>query len=78
MWCNGPKIGDVIIRREPGNPGDHYSVREFPGVAQVSYGSLPVALEVAARLAGESARGVWCKEDGRYARVEFGVVGDRT
>ena len=68
--CRAPKAGDIIIRREASNPHDHHSVREFPGVAQVSYVSFEIALTVATRFARHARSDVWHEEGGRFTLIE--------
>lgn len=70
MEPHAPKAGDIIVSREAGNPHDHYAVREFPGLAQVSYRSFEVALDVATRFARAAGGDAWHEEDGRFTRIE--------
>jgi hypothetical protein len=67
--------GDVIIRREATNPHVRYSVREFPGVAQVSYTSFEVALDVVTRFARSAAVTVWYEQEGQLGLIESRTVG---
>jgi len=66
----GPKAGDFIIKREASISRDHYSLREFPSVAQVSYDSLEIALDIATRLARSAGTDVWHEEDGHFGLIE--------
>jgi hypothetical protein len=65
-----PKAGDIIVTRDAGNPHDHYAVREFPGVAQVSYRSFEIALDVATRFARAAGSNAWHEENGRFTLIE--------
>lgn len=65
-----PPAGDIVIRREAGNPGNHYSVREYPGLAQVTYASLEIALEIARRFARTTGTHVWLETDGQFSLLE--------
>jgi len=65
-----PKPGDIVIRREPDYPPLHYSVRDFPRLAQVSYASFEMALDVATRLARLAGTSVWYEQEGRYGLIE--------
>jgi hypothetical protein len=67
---HAPKPGDIIVRREAGNPHEHYSVREFPGLAQVTYRSFQTALDVAARFARSAGTNVWHEEGDRFGLIE--------
>jgi len=67
---HAPKSGDIILRREAGNPHAHYAVREFPGLAQVSYRSFEMALDVATRFARAAGTDAWHEEDGRFTLIE--------
>lgn len=70
MQSHAPRAGDIIIRRESGNPHDHYSVREFPGVAQVCYVSFEIALNVATRFGQSVGTSVWHEDYGRFSLIE--------
>ena len=70
MEHHAPKPGDIILRREAGNPHADYAVREFPGCAQVSYRSFEMALGVATRFARQIGADVWHEEDGKFTLVE--------
>ena len=65
-----PKAGDIIVTREAANRHDHYAVREFPGVAQVSYRSFEIALDVATRFARAAGSNAWHEENGRFTLIE--------
>jgi hypothetical protein len=65
-----PKAGDIIVTREAANPHDHYAVREFPRVAQVSYRSFEIALDVATRFARAAGSNAWHEENGRFTLIE--------
>jgi hypothetical protein len=65
-----PRAGDIVIRREASNPRAHYSVRAFPGVAQVSYPSFEIALTVSTRFARHAGGDVWHEEEGRFTLIE--------
>jgi hypothetical protein len=67
--CHAPRVGDIIIRPE-GNPHNHYSVREFPGLAQVSYGSFQLAFDIAIRFARSVGTNVLYEEEGRFDLLE--------
>jgi hypothetical protein len=67
--CHAPSAGDIIIRPE-GKPHNHYSVREFPGLAQVSCGSFQLALDVAARFARSAGTNVLYEEEGQFGLLE--------
>ena len=69
MECHAPRAGDITIRPE-GNPHNHYSVREFPGFAQVSYGSFQLALDVATRFARSAGTNVLYEEEGQFGLLE--------
>jgi hypothetical protein len=71
---HAPKPGDIILRREVGNPHAHYAVREFPGLAQVSYRSFEMALGVATRFARQIGADVWHEQDGVFTLVESRVA----
>jgi hypothetical protein len=71
-----PKKGDIVLKREAGHSGNHYTVREFPGVAQVSYRSFEIALDIATRY-GRSARvDVWHEEHGHFTLIESRAAAD--
>ena len=67
---HAPEAGDIIVRREASNPRDRYSLREFPGVAQVCYVSFETALTIATRFARHAGTDVWHEECGRFTLVE--------
>jgi len=67
-------MGDIVITREAGIHGDHYSVRTYSGTAQVSYRSFEMALDVSTRFARAAGVCVWHKENGRFALIESRVV----
>jgi hypothetical protein len=69
-----PNAGDIVIRRETGNPREHYSIREHPGVAQVSYASLETALAVAKGFAQKTRTQVWFEQDGQLTLAESGTA----
>jgi hypothetical protein len=69
-----PKVGDIVIRREASNPYDHFSVREFPGAAQVSYVAFDIALNIATRFARHAGSDVWHEDDGRFTLIESRVA----
>ena len=71
-----PKKGDIVVKREVGDGGHHYAVRQFPGDAQVLYTSFEIALDVATRY-GRSARvDVWYEEDGHFTLIESRAAAD--
>lgn len=74
MEVPGPRTGDIILRREPGGPLNHYSIREFPGLAQVSYSSFAMALDAATRYARSAGTDVLYEESGRYDLIESTTV----
>lgn len=76
MQSDAPRAGDLIIRREASNPHDHYSIRVFSRVAQVSYVSFEIALNVATRFARQAGNDVWHEEDGRFTLIESRIVAD--
>jgi len=51
-------------------------VREFAGVAQVSYRSFEVALDVATRYARRAGVDVWHENDGQFTLIESRVTAD--
>ena len=65
-----PKAGDVVIRREAGNPGHRYSISEFPGAPQLSYMSFEIALDVATGFARSAGVTVWYEEEGQCGLIE--------
>jgi hypothetical protein len=72
-----PTPGDVIIRREADNPHVRYSVREFPGVRQVSYTSFEVALDIATRFARSAGTTLWYEQEGQLGLIESRTVSAR-
>ena len=70
MEPHAPGAGDIVVRREASSPHNRYSVREFPGVAQVCYVSFETALTVATRFARHAGRDVWHEEGGRFTLIE--------
>ena len=70
MKPHTPRAGDIIVRREASNPHDHYSVREFPRVAQVSYVSFEIALTIATGFARHARSDVWHEDGGRFTLIE--------
>jgi hypothetical protein len=72
-----PAPGDVIVRREAGNPCVRYSVREFPGVPQVSYAAFEVALDVATRFARSAGTTLWYEQGDRLGLIESRTVSTR-
>jgi hypothetical protein len=67
-------MGDIVVRREAGNPHDRYSIRELPGAPQVSYVSFETALDVATRFARHAGIDVWHEENGQYTLLESTAV----
>jgi len=66
-------MGHIVITREAGIHGDHYSVRTYPGLAQVSYPSFEMALDVSTRLERSAGVWVWHEENGRFTLIESRV-----
>jgi hypothetical protein len=71
-----PKKGDIVVRREVGNGGHHYAVREVPGDAQVLYTSFEIALDVATRYGRSAGVDVWHEEDGLFTLIESRAAAD--
>ena len=61
-----PKTGDVVIKRESGTRGAHYSVRQIPGAPQVSCGSRETAFTFAKRFAMDGRAAIWHEQEGVY------------
>jgi hypothetical protein len=73
-----PKKGDIVLRREAGHSANHYAVGEFSGVAQVSYMSFEIALDIATRYARSAGADVWHEEDGHFTLIESRAAADTT
>jgi len=67
-------MGDIVVRREAGNPHVRYSIRELPGAPQISYVSFAIALDIATRFARHVGIDVWHEEDGRFTLIESRVA----
>ena len=66
--------GDVVIRREAGNPQFRYSISACPGAPQVLCGSFEVALDVATRFARSIGTTVWFEQEGQCGLIESRVA----
>jgi hypothetical protein len=65
-----PTAGDVILAREPVKSSPWYTVREFPGTAQILCASREGALKLAKPYAHRHRVGIWDDQAGIFTRID--------